>query len=89
MTQADVFSILQSTLTLALELSMPLLITGMVVGIVVSLFQAVTQINDSTLSMVPKIIAIFGAVAVLGPWMFEQALRFTTYALTQVPGVGQ
>jgi flagellar biosynthetic protein FliQ len=89
MTQADVFSILQSTLTLALELSMPLLVVGMVIGIVVSLFQAVTQINDSTLSMVPKIIGIFAAVAILGPWMFEQAVRFTTYMLTQVPGAGQ
>lgn len=88
MSQADVFSILQRTLTLALELSMPLLVAGMVVGIVVSLFQAVTQINDSTLSLVPKIIAIFAAIAVLGPWMFEQAIRFTTYMLTQVPGSG-
>jgi flagellar biosynthetic protein FliQ len=86
MTQADVFSILQSTLTLALELSMPLLVAGLITGVAISIFQAVTQINDSTLSLVPKIIAVFAAVAVFGPWMFHQLMQFTTHMLTQIPG---
>ncbi|MCA1597674.1 MAG: flagellar biosynthesis protein FliQ [Chloroflexi bacterium] len=86
MSQSDVFNILQSTMTLALELSVPLLLAGLVVGVVVSLFQAVTQINDSTLSMAPKIISVFAAIALLGPWMFHQLLQFATHMLTYLPG---
>lgn len=88
MTQADVFSILQSTLTLALELSTPLLLFALVVGVLVSLFQAVTQINDSTLAMVPKIISVFAALALFGPWMFHQIMGFTAHMLSQTPGAG-
>ncbi len=88
MTQADVFSILQSTLTLALELSTPLLLFALVVGVLVSLFQAVTQINDSTLAMVPKIISVFAALALFGPWMFHQITQFAVQMLTRLPGTG-
>ena len=88
MNQADAFSILQTMFALALELSMPLLVIGMIVGVIISIFQAMTQINDSTLSLVPKILAIFAAIAVLGPWMFQQLIGFTTRMLTYVPGVG-
>ena len=88
MGQAEVFSILQSTMALALELSLPLLLFGLTVGVLISLFQAVTQINDSTLSMVPKIISVFVALAIFGPWMFHQLVQFTTHVLTQLPGAG-
>ena len=86
MNQADVFSILKTTMTLALELSMPLLAVGLVVGVVVSLFQAITQINDSTLSMVPKILAVFACVGVLGPWMFQQLMQFAIHMFTHPVG---
>lgn len=86
MSQADVFSILQHTLTLALELSTPLLLFSLVVGVLVSLFQAVTQINDSTLSMVPKVVSAFAALALFGPWMFHQIMQFTVQMLTRIPG---
>jgi len=89
MSQADVFAILQNTMTLALELSMPILGIGLVTGVVVSIFQAVTQINDSTLSLVPKIASVFGALAVAGPWMFHQLVQFATQMLTYVPGAGK
>lgn len=88
MSQADVFSILQNTLSLALELSLPLLLIGLVSGVLVSLFQAVTQINDSTLAQVPKIIAVFIGIALFGPWMFHQIIGFTAHMLSQTPGVG-
>ena len=88
MSQADVFSILQNTLSLALELSLPLLLIGLVSGVLVSLFQAVTQINDSTLAQVPKIIAVFIGIALFGPWMFHQILGFTAHMLSQTPGAG-
>lgn len=88
MSQADVFSILQNTLSLALELSLPLLLIGLVSGVLVSLFQAVTQINDSTLAQVPKIIAVFIGIALFGPWMFHQIMGFTAHMLSQTPGTG-
>lgn len=88
MSQADVFSILQNTLSLALELSLPLLLIGLVSGVLVSLFQAVTQINDSTLAQVPKIIAVFIGIALFGPWMFHQIMGFTAHMLSQTPGAG-
>jgi flagellar biosynthetic protein FliQ len=89
MSQADVFSVLQNALTLALELSMPMLGIGLVTGVLVSIFQAVTQINDSTLSLVPKIVSVFAALAIFGPWMFHQLVQFATESLTYVPGAGQ
>lgn len=88
MGQAEVFSILQNTMALALELSLPLLLFGLTVGVLISIFQAVTQINDSTLSMVPKIISVFVALAIFGPWMFHQLVQFTTHVLTQLPAAG-
>jgi flagellar biosynthetic protein FliQ len=88
LSQADVFNILQSAMVIALELSMPVLIVGMVVGVSISIFQAVTQINDQTLSLVPKIIAVFATVGILGPWMFHQLMQFATQMLTRQPGIG-
>ena len=87
MSQADVFTVLQSALTLALELSLPVLLIGLITGVVISIFQAVTQINDSTLSLVPKIVSVFAALAVFGPWMFNQLVQFSIHMLTYTPGV--
>lgn len=86
MSQSDVFSILQSTLTLALELSTPVLLFALVVGVLVSLFQAVTQINDSTLALVPKIISVFAALGLFGPWMFHLVMQFAVQMLTRQIG---
>jgi flagellar biosynthetic protein FliQ len=85
MSQADVFSILQSALTLALELSMPILLIGLSAGVVVSIFQAVTQINDSTLSLVPKILSVFVSLVVFGPWMFHLLVQFAVRMLSYSP----
>lgn len=58
--------------------SLPILITGLIVGAIVSVFQATTQINDQTLSFVPKIIAIFIALIVFGEWMMTKLVDFTS-----------
>ena len=87
MSQADVFSILQSALSLALELSLPVLLVGVVVGVLISVFQAITQINDSTLALVPKIVAVFAALAIFGPWMFGLLTQFTIHMLSYTPGI--
>jgi flagellar biosynthetic protein FliQ len=86
MSQADVFTVLQNALTIALELSLPVLAVGLVAGVLISVFQAVTQINDSTLSLVPKIISVFAALAIFGPWMFHQLMQFSTEMFSYTPG---
>ena len=86
MSQADVFTVLQNALTLALELSLPVLLIGLVTGVIVSIFQAVTQINDATLALVPKIVSVFAALAIFGPWMFHQLMHFAVQMLSYTPG---
>ncbi|HVC81550.1 MAG TPA: flagellar biosynthesis protein FliQ [Chloroflexota bacterium] len=88
MSQADVFSILQNAMMVALELSLPILAIGVIVGVVISIFQAVTQINDQTLSLVPKILAVFATLGLLGPWMFHQLMQFAIQMLTRLPVAG-
>lgn len=88
MSQADVFTVLQSALSLALELSLPILAVGLVSGVLISIFQAVTQINDSTLALVPKIVSVFAALAIFGPWMFHQLVQFSIQMLSYTPGSG-
>ena len=66
-----VLTFAQEALLLLLTISLPVLLTVMVVGLVVSIFQAVTQINESTLSFVPKMVAAVVVFAVAGPWMIS------------------
>ena len=66
-------------------LSAPLLLVALVVGIVVSLIQAVTQINEATLTFIPKIVAIAVVLVVAGPWMLETLTHYTTDVITHLP----
>lgn len=75
----------QEALKVTLYLAGPILIVAMVVGIVVSLLQAVTQINESTLTFVPKILAIAAVLVVAGPWMIETITNYTTDLITRFP----
>lgn len=69
--------LLQHTLVLSLLISAPMLIIGMVVGVIVSLFQAVTQIQEQTLTFVPKIAAMIFAAVLLMPWICERLLEYS------------
>ena len=71
-----VLTFAQEALLLLLTISLPVLLTVMVVGLVVSIFQAVTQINESTLSFVPKMVAAVVVFAVAGPWMISTIVDF-------------
>ncbi|MGF7187215.1 flagellar biosynthetic protein FliQ [Robbsia andropogonis] len=71
----------------ALLLAAPLLLVALVVGLVVSLFQAATQINEATLSFIPKLIAVFVALVIAGPWMLNMMLDYMRAILTGIPGV--
>ena len=73
-----ILRILREGLLLVLIISAFPLAAGMLVGFVVSLFQATTQIQEQTLSFVPKMLAIFLTLAIAGPWMLMQAVRFAS-----------
>ena len=75
-----------STFKLALFLAMPMLLVGLIAGLMVSIFQATTQINEMTLSFVPKIILVVVVLVIAMPWMMEQMLSFTTMVLNKIPG---
>jgi flagellar biosynthetic protein FliQ len=67
-----------------LMLAGPLLAVSLVVGLIVSIVQAVTQVNEMTLTFVPKVIAIFGVLIVLGPWMLQMLLGYTANTFAQM-----
>ena len=75
----------RNALTMMLMLSLPVLGVSLVIGLVVSLFQAITQIQEVTLTFVPKILGVILAVALLGPWMFQQLLAFTPNLFDIIP----
>ena len=89
MSQTAVLTILQQTLLVVAELSGPLLITALVIGVIISLFQAVTQVNEMTLSYVPKIVAIGLVLILAGPWMLQTLLDYTTRLYSSLPTLVQ
>jgi len=80
-----VLELCTQALELALRVGLPLLVAGLVVGLAVSVFQAVTQIQEQTLSFIPKILAIAGVLIVGGPWMLNQLLSYTTDLWASIP----
>jgi flagellar biosynthetic protein FliQ len=66
--------------------SAPVLITVLVVGLIVSVFQAATQIHEQTLSFVPKIVAAVAVLAVAGPWMLTTLVEYVQRTLQAIPG---
>lgn len=84
MTEAYVLSLAKDALTLCLMLSAPVLAVSMVVGLGISLIQAVTQIHEATLTFVPKLLAVGLVLALLGPWMHQNAVQFATKLLSSI-----
>jgi flagellar biosynthetic protein FliQ len=83
----QVLELSTEALELALRVALPLLGVGLVVGLAVSIFQAVTQIQEQTLSFIPKILALAGVLIVGGPWMLNQLLSYTTELWTRIPSL--
>ena len=77
MEQAQVIKVMQDAISTIMVVSAPVLIIGIVVGVIVSIFQATTQINEQSLAFVPKIIAIFLALLVFGGWILTNLNEFT------------
>lgn len=85
MTDAGVLDLAQRALMVAVMVSAPILGIGLVVGLIVSIFQAATQIQEMTLTFVPKILAIIASVVIFGPWMLTSIVNFTTKLLSSLP----
>ena len=66
-------------------LAAPLLVTALVVGLVVSVFQAATQINEMTLSFIPKLVAMFAVLVVAGPWMLASLVDYMQRLFSSIP----
>ncbi|MEX0799534.1 MAG: flagellar biosynthesis protein FliQ [Bacteriovoracaceae bacterium] len=82
-----VIQITNQAVKVTLMLAAPMLLGALIVGILVSLFQAVTQINEQTLSFIPKIFVIVMALVILSPWMMETITSFTHDLYTNIPAV--
>ena len=82
-----VIAMVREALELTLLISAPLLITALVAGLVVSVFQAATQINEMTLSFIPKLIGVFVAMVVSGPWILQLLIDYTQRLFTGIPGM--
>lgn len=85
MTESYVLALAQEALTVTLMLAGPVLIVSLVVGGLVSLFQAATQVNEVTLTFVPKVLGVGLVLVLLGSWMFQQLLAFTANLFLSLP----
>lgn len=85
MDQDTVVNLSTQAMELSLKIALPLLMCGLLVGLVVSVFQAVTQIQEQTLSFIPKILALAVVLVVGGPWMLNQLMVYTTELWGSIP----
>ena len=89
MTQEMIIEIARNTLVVTLKLSMPVLLVGMVVGVLISIVQAITQIQEVTLTFVPKLIAIMATLLLILPWMLSTLVAFINQSFLQIPTISR
>lgn len=85
MTPEFVIGFAQEAVKMVILIAAPMLGLGLIVGIMVSIFQAATQIQEMTLTFVPKILAVFLGLMLFAPWMLEKLISFTRYCISQIP----
>ena len=87
MTEGYILSLAQSALLVALIIAAPVMLASLVIGSLVSLFQAATSINEVTLTFIPKVLVGGAILAFLGSWMGQQMLAFTTNIFNSLPNL--
>ncbi|OIP12246.1 MAG: EscS/YscS/HrcS family type III secretion system export apparatus protein [Betaproteobacteria bacterium CG2_30_59_46] len=87
MTPESVITIGQQAVEITLLVSAPLLLSALAVGLLVSIFQAATQINEMTLSFIPKLLVMFFVLVVAGPWMLNLMMDYTSRLFSSIPGL--
>ncbi len=85
MTPEFVIGFMRNAIELTLSISMPMLLVGLAVGVIISIIQAATQIQEQTLTFIPKLIAIFGMLLLTFPWILEKLNSFTINLLINIP----
>ncbi|MCP5195775.1 MAG: flagellar biosynthesis protein FliQ [Gammaproteobacteria bacterium] len=87
MTPETIITLGQRGLELTILVSAPMLLTGLVVGVLVSMFQAATQINEMTLTFVPKLVAVAAVLLLTGSWMLALLVDFTRNLFQEIPNL--
>ena len=85
MTDTQIVELAMQALTIAAKMAAPVLVTALVVGFAISLFQSVTQIQEATLSFVPKAVAVGAALLFAGNWMLHEMVSYTTQLFEKLP----
>lgn len=85
--QSQLMFLAIETYKIALLLSLPVLLVSLIVGLIISIFQAATQINEMTLSFVPKIIAVIATLVVTMPWMLNMVIDYTKMLFNIIPKI--
>lgn len=87
MTPESVINIVQQAVQVAILVSAPMLLSGLAVGLLVSVFQAATSINEMTLSFIPKLLVTFIVMVAAGPWMLELMVDYMRRLFESIPGL--
>jgi len=87
--EAVVIGLMKEALVVSMMVGAPVLATTLVIGVVVSIIQAVTQVNEATLTFVPKLIGVFVAMLIFGPWMMETMLDFSAGLFANAASYGR
>ncbi len=87
MTPEGVMNLGRDAMEITLMVSAPMLMVALVVGLMVSIFQAATQINEATLSFIPKLVGVFAALIIAGPWMLTTMVDYMHLVFTSIPSM--
>ena len=87
MTPESVMTMGRTAMEVTLMVAAPMLLVALIIGLIVSIFQAATQINEATLSFIPKLVGIFIALVLAGPWMLSTMLDYMRGVFTSIPGL--
>ena len=87
MTTESVMVLVFAALKVGLSIAIPILLTALFVGLTISIFQAATQVNEMTLSFIPKLLAVAATGALLGPWMIRTLVDYIRDLLISIPGL--
>jgi flagellar biosynthetic protein FliQ len=87
MTPESVMALGRNAMEVTLMVAAPMLLVALIIGLIVSIFQAATQINEATLSFIPKLVGIFVALVVAGPWMLSVMLDYMRQVFGNIPAM--
>jgi flagellar biosynthesis protein FliQ len=88
MNEETVLDLAAKTIWLSVQIAAPPLLAALVTGLVISIFQAATQINEQTLSFIPKVLIMLLAMVICGPWIMQKMMGFTINLIQEIPTIG-